>query len=84
MPEVISSMSVFQTIIVLFGAGGFCTAGGVIFSFGKNAQKVHDLGKDLEEGNKRFSEIEKTLVKHGKLLARIDERTENILKKEAM
>lgn len=76
MTEAASNMSVFQTIIVLFGAGGFCTAGGVIYSFGKKAQKITDMEKDLKEGKEQFEKTNEILVEHGQLLAVINDRTE--------
>ena len=78
MQEAISSMSVFQTIIVLFGAGGFCTAGGVIYSFGKKSQRITDIEKELKEGKSQFTKINDTLIEHGKVLAVINDRTKKI------
>jgi len=63
MPEVIKGLTFFQLFLLCFGGGGFLTAGGIVYAFGRKAQKVDEISKDIEEGNSRFKTIEITLTK---------------------
>lgn len=79
MSEAISSLTLFQWVILFFGAGGFCTAGGVFFSLGRKTQKICDHKERLDKGDERMEKIEDKLNDQSEILVRIDERTKKLV-----
>ena len=81
MVKTLRSLSLFQVVLVLFGAGGFVTGGGIVYSFGEKAQKIEYIEQELTKGVARDKCISDILIEHGETLARIDERTRRLLQK---